>query len=404
MNGLIRYAIVFSFLIVSGAGISHGQKESDKLRKQQQELKERISNTKKLLGDTRNNQRITVAELGIINQQIAYREELISTYERQVRSLNLKIEENKSVIESLREDKKRLLAQYQSMIAAAYKNRNKNNPLFFVFSANSFNQAYLRVKYMQKITAYRKRQVEMIQITVNELQRKEQQLVEQIEQKKSLANETSKERQTYDHDKRKQQNMLSELRKQEDKLRKQLQDQEEKKRQLDVAIRKAIEKEIAAAAKKNNTYEATPEAKLAAKNFEANKGRLPWPVERGEITGRYGNVPHPVVKGVIINNNGIDITTTAGASARAIFEGTVSSILVIPGAGKAVMISHGTYRTVYANMKEVYVNKGDQVTTKQILGTLLPAEIANNSVCHFEIWKISGSKSSSQNPEGWIYR
>jgi septal ring factor EnvC (AmiA/AmiB activator) len=402
MSASIKY-LLFSVLLLYLAPVQ-AQKESDKLKKQQKELQKRIDNTKKMLGDAQNNQRLTLTELGIVNQQIAYREELLSTYERQIRALNRKIEENKGMIQALQEDTKRLLAQYRTMIVAAYKNRHKHNNLLFIFSSASFNQAYLRIKFMQKVVEYRRRQVEVIRRTQKELARKEEQMRQQITEKNTISSQTAQEREKFNADKRKQQDMLADLKKKESNLRKDLQDAESKKKQLDLAIRKAIEKEIAETTKKNTNLEMTPEAKLAAKNFEANKGRLPWPVERGEITGSFGQVPHPVVKGVIINNNGIDITAPKEASVRAIYEGEVSSILVIPGAGKAVMISHGNYRTVYANLQDVSVQKGDKVDTKQRIGTLLPGDSGSNSVCHFEIWKITGTKSAPQNPGGWIYR
>lgn len=412
MNELIKLLKLIILPALIWAPVT-AQKQSDKLRNEQKQLQKRIEETRKMLNDSRNTQRLTMAELGIINQQIAYRSELIGSYTQQVRDLNMRIEENKGMIQALREDNKRLVMQYRNMIVAAYKNKHRSSGMMFVFSANSVNQAYMRVKYMQKVVEYRKRQIQLIEITEKELISKEEKLKKLVAEKQELVGAVNKEKETYDGDRKKQQQMLSELQKQEGKLKKDLQEQEEKKRQIDMAIKKAIQKEIedeqarqakAAAQAGKKELSMTPEAQLAAKNFEANKGRLPWPVERGEITTGFGSVAHPVVKGVIINSNGLDITTPLGASVRAIYEGEVSSVLVIPGAGKAVMISHGNYRTVYANLKETHVQKGDKVSTKQSVGILLPSEEGGNSVCHFEIWKITGTKSAPQNPMGWIYR
>jgi murein hydrolase activator len=405
--------LLISILCLFFAPILFGQKESDKLRNEQKQLQKRIEETRKLLNDARNNQRLTMAELGIINQQIAYRAELIGSFQQQVRDLNSRIEENRGMIQSLRDDHNRLISQYRNMILAAYRNKSRSGNLMFVFSSDSFNQAYMRLKYTQKIVEYRKRQIHLIEYTQAELLEHEEKLNKLLAEKQSLIGNTNKEREQYDRDRQNQQKILAELQKNEGKLKKDLQQQEEKKQQLDMAIKKAIQKEIeeeqrrqAAEAAKTGKKEPglTPEAQLAAKNFEANKGRLPWPVERGEVTLGFGQVAHPVVKGVIINSNGIDITTPLGAGVRAIFEGEVASVMVIPGAGKAVMISHGSYRTVYANLKETYVQKGDKVGTKQSIGVLLPSEEGNNSVCHLEIWKITGTKSAPQNPMGWIYR
>ena len=131
---------------------------------------------------------------------------------------------------------------------------------------------------------------------------------------------------------------------------------------------------------------------------------MPWPVLKGEITGRYGKHRHDVVSTATVDNNGIDITTEKKAKIRAVFNGKVTSVLIIPGAGKVVMVSHGNYRTVYANLKEVYVKKGDQVKTKQLIGQLLSSETSNVSEAHFEIWKINSSGLTTENPSNWIYK
>lgn len=409
LTKLLLYIALICIIPIS----SFGQKESDKLKNQQKELQKRIENTRKMLNEAKNNQRITMAELGILNQQIAYRDELINSFQQQIRNYNRKIEEAKGMIVSLEEDQKKLIHQYRSMIYAAYKNRHKHTNMMFVFSSSTFSQAWMRVKYMQKIAAFRKRQVDLIQQTVLDIAKRQELLGKYIAEKQSAAQTTEQEKHSFDSDKKKQQEMLGSLKKQESKLKQDLAQQEEKKRKLDLAIKNAIQKEIEAEQKRQAELAAksgkkevglTPEAKLAEKNFEANKGILPWPVERGEISVGFGRVEHPVVKGVVINSNGWDITTPKGSAVRAVYEGEVSSILVIPGAGKAVMISHGNYRTVYANLQDVSVSKGDKISTKQVIGKLLPAEEGNNSTCHFEVWKISGTKSAAQNPSGWLHR
>jgi len=189
-------------------------------------------------------------------------------------------------------------------------------------------------------------------------------------------------------------------------LKAQLQKQQNKQKQIARAIRRAIEAEIAAEAKKNKSkgFVSTPETSALSKTFAANKGKLPWPVFKGEITGRYGKQQHDVVSTAYVENNGIDITTDKGANVRAVFGGKVSSVFVIPGAGKVVMVSHGSYRTVYSNLEEVYVKKGDTISIKQKIGKLLPASSGNVSEAHFEIWYITSSGMKSQNPSLWIYR
>ncbi len=401
------------------------QKASEKLKQKQQELEKKIESTKSLIGSAKNNQRITIAELAIINQQISYREELLRNISQQVGKINRQIEENKSVIESLEADLKRLKEQYAQMLFYAYKHRNTYHKLMFVFAARDFNQAYLRMKYLQQYGDYRKKQVEMINRTKQTLDEKVAQLEQKRVEKQGLAKEQEKEKSNFVSDKQRQQETLSTLQKEENRLKAALDDQEKKKKQLAQEIRKAIEEEIrkqreleqaknrnnnkpsggqtATSSKKGTGFTETPEIKLESTRFENNKGKLPWPVEKGEITQRFGQRPHASVKGLITNNNGVDIGTTKASKIRAVFDGTVSSIFVIPGAGKAVMISHGSYRTVYANLAEVSVAKGQEIKTKQEIGTVLSGE-SSISELHFEIWKITESDYVRQDPEGWLYK
>ena len=207
-------------------------------------------------------------------------------------------------------------------------------------------------------------------------------------------------------DKQTQQIALSRLKQNEQQLKSKLNKQNEEKRNLASAIRKAIEKEIEKQAllDKKSGFKITPETTALAKSFTTNKGRLPWPVAKGEITGKYGKHRHQIVKTATIENKGIDITTVKGADVRAIFDGKVTSIFIIPGSGKVVMVSHGNYRTVYANLKDVFVVKGDEVSTKEVLGSLLPSENGSVSEAHLEIWKISTGNMDTVDPSLWIYR
>lgn len=433
-------AIVLMLLLCST--VVHAQKNSEKLRQKQRELEEKIKNTKALIGNTINKERITIAELAIINQQINYREELLTNISSQVRRLNQQIEDNRSVIDALQQDLVRLRGQYSNMIFYAYKHRNTYHKLLFVFAARDFNTGFLRVKYLKQFGESRKRQVEMITRTQKELDEKNKELGEKRTEKEILADQQSKEKENYLKDKESQKEALEKLKKEEKKLKALLDDQEEKKRQIARQIKKALEEEIRkqqelerkkkeaerrkreeeekkrkngnnATANTGNTSTkkeegkkfdgATPDSDPESTTFENNKGRLPWPVENGEITERFGTNPHPTLKGCVTNNNGIDIGTPKNAKVRAVFDGTVTSILVISGAGKVVIISHGAYRTVYANLSEVSVTKGQKVKVKQEIGTLL-SDDGRVSEAHFEIWRITESDMLKQDPMSWLYK
>ena len=149
---------------------------------------------------------------------------------------------------------------------------------------------------------------------------------------------------------------------------------------------------------------ATKELNLVSQNFEANQGRLPWPVEKGTITEKYGRNPHPTLDNVFTNNNGIDVTAPKNAEVRSVFEGEVTSVLNIPGAGKVVIIKHGNYRTVYSNLQDSYVSVGTKINTKQAIGSLLLKPGESLSVVHFEIHQVSGVSVKSLNPASWVAR
>ena len=379
---------------------------TDKLKQKERELKNKISNTKSLIKTARSSQQLTIAELGIINHQIAYREELEANLNYQMRKLDEHLNTRKKQILSLENNLKELKDEYAKMLQYAYKNRNTEYQLIYIFSAVSYTEAYHRMQYIKQYKDYRNKQVERIKETKNLLSKKIAELEITKLEKNDLKAIQKIEKTRFLEDKQTQQIALSRLKQNEEQLKNKLNKQNQERRNLASAIRKAIEKEMEKEAllDKESGFRVTPESKALAKSFTTNKGRLPWPVAKGEITGKYGKHRHQVVKTAMIENKGIDITTVKGADVRAIFGGKVTSIFIIPGSGKVVMVSHGNYRTVYANLKDIYVEKGDEVSTKELLGSLLPSENGNVSEAHLEIWKVSTGNMDTVDPSLWIYR
>ena len=334
-----------------------------------------------------------------------YREELVSHYNYQIRKLDFEVSDIKKQILSIENSIENLRAEYKKMILHAFKNRNTDFKYLYIISAKTFTEAFHRMKYIQHYKDYRQEQINQIETNQISLENKLLYLEEKINAKKQISTVQKTEKEAYLKDKVKQQQTYSKLKADENKYKSILNTQQKKKKKIALAIRKAIEIEIAATIKKsNNKFTLTPEGSALSKTFTANKGKLPWPVAKGEITGRYGKHRHAVVSTATVDNNGIDITTEKQAKIRAVFHGKVTSVLIIPGAGKVVMISHGDYRTVYSNLKEVYVKKGDLVKTKQVLGQLLNNDGSNISEAHFEIWKITSAGLATENPSFWIYK
>jgi septal ring factor EnvC (AmiA/AmiB activator) len=296
------------------------------------------------------------------------------------------------------------------MLLFAYRNRSAYDRMSYLFAANSFQQAFRRSRYLAQIAEQRTRQAALIDETRATIDQRLAELQVQREEKNKLVGQQLAEKQRLSQDRSGQQNALTSLKKEEGRLRDTQKKQETQRRDLDAAIRKAIEAELkpkptpgtkpTAGGKLDLTL--TPEAKELNTDFEKNKGKLPWPVEKGVITSRFGPQAHPVLPGIKIDNNGIDITTEKGASVRALFRGEVSSVIVIPGAGKAVILSHGAYRTVYSNLREVSVAKGQKVETKATVGTVITDD--NGSVAHVELWKITADGLVKVDPAPWLFR
>ena len=400
MNKSISLLFLILFTVTFSA---FSQKKSDQLKKKERELQQKILNTKNLIKLTRNSEQLSLTELGIIQHQIAYREELVSHYNYQIRKLDTEVSDTKKQILSIENTINNLREEYKKMIIHAFKNRNTDFKYLYIISAKTFSEAFHRMKYIQHYKDYRQEQINQIAVNQNKLEEKIQFLQGKINAKQQISLVQKTEKEAYLEDKIKQQETYSKLKANENKYKSLLNAQQKKKRKIALAIRKAIEIEIAATIKKSdNKFTLTPEGSALSKTFTSNKGKLPWPVTKGEITGKYGKHRHDIVSTATVDNNGIDITTEKKAKIRAVFQGKVTSVLIIPGAGKVVMISHGDYRTVYSNLKEVYVKKGAQIKTKQLLGQLLENEDGNVSEAHFEIWKITSAGLTTENPSLWI--
>lgn len=407
VSALKRYTALF-FMLLLAAGASAQNKKD--LEKKRAALDKQIKTTTALIDQARKEQRVTQEQLQLLENQITAREQLINTMSSELRKVDQRITEDLEMVASLKQDMAKLKEEYARMLHFAYRNRSAYDRMSYLFAANSFQQAYRRSRYLAQIAEQRKRQASLIEETRTTIDERLAGLQEQREEKTKLVSQQQVERQRLTNDRSGQQSALNNLKREEGRLRETQKKQESQRRDLDAAIRRAIEAELkpkptagtkpGASAKLDLTL--TPEAKELNSDFEKNKGKLPWPVEKGVITSRFGKQPHPVLKGIVIENNGIDITTEKNSSVRTLFRGEVSSVIVIPGAGKAVIVSHGVYRTVYSNLREVSVTKGQKVDTKQTVGTVLTDD--HGSVAHVELWKITAEGLMKVDPGPWLFR
>ncbi len=403
----LRWLVLAPLVLASALLLAQSRKE---LEKRRDALDKQIRTTTALIEQARKEQRVTQEQLSLLESQIAARAQLIRAMDSEVRAADDRIRQDEEAIASLKADLQALKEGYARMIAAAYRNRSAYDRLSYLFASSSFQQAYRRSRYINQLAAQRRRQAALIAETEASLDARVEALKAQRQEKAQLLTEQVQEKRRLDSDRAGQQSALVSLRKEEGRLRETQKKQERQRRELEAAIRKAIEEAVkpkpkpggAAAGTAKLDITLTPEARELSSDFEKNKGKLPWPVEKGVITGRYGKQPHPVLKGIVIDNNGIDITTEKGAGVRAVFRGEVSSVIVLPGAGKAVIVSHGAYRTVYSNLAAVSVAKGQKVDTKQPIGTVITGD--EGAVAHIEVWKVTAEGLVNVDPALWLFR
>lgn len=379
------------------------------LENQRKKTLQQLANTGKLLNETKKNEKVTLNKLNIINRNIADRKQLITNIGIEITAINLQMDSLNMQKNELEQQLAMLKADYARLISETHYTQNRHlAPLLFVLSADSFDKMYRRIRYLQEFADYRKQQVHQIENIQADIELKNQILEENRLNKQEIIQLKERENEKLAGDQRKQSKMLSELKKKESQLKAKQKQQQKKADELNKQIEKLIAAEIEKSKKtqtgtttSTSKVQLTKEEALIAGNFEKNKGRLPWPVEKGYISGKYGVQPHPVLEHVTINNKGIHIKTNANTDARAVFEGEVTQCFSIPGSNNAVIIRHGNYRTVYANLTSIYVKVGDKVTPKQKIGRIYTdPEDDNNTELQFQVWK----DKSTENPSLWLAR
>lgn len=388
----ITYLLFTLFLIIGGK--SHAQDKKQALEDSKKKIEDEIAYTNKLLLETRKTKQLNVNELSLLQTKIRKRENLVSTIQQQLMQLDAQIKHTTAEVRKLEAELSLLRKEYANIISFAYKNRSGLNKLMFLFAADDFNQAYRRLKYLQQYSLLRQEQISKIDSTQQQMEVKRKLLESERQEKQVLFEAEKQQRDMLSNEKKGVDQELKKIGQQERKLQQTLRRQEQEARKLQQEIEAIIAEEIRRARKQEGAEASpdrlmnlTPEEKQLSDNFNQNKGKLPWPVERGVISGRFGMQPHPVLKKVTINNRGIDISTTKGSDARAVFDGIVVSTNRITATNNAVILRHGDYFTVYSNLEKIYVKRGDNITTKQALGLIHTENIEGKTLLHFELWK-----------------
>jgi len=410
--------LILFFLSFQLSGFSQAVKDKEKLQRTKQKLEEEIRYTNDQLEKTQKNKQTSLNKLLLLSKQIKSREALIDAINRELNDVQVKISVENLQIDRMSKQLQELKSEYARMIYYAYRTMNGQNKLMFIFSARDFNQAYQRLKYYQQYAAYRRRQAERIESTQTAINRQRKELEDIKNQKLSLVESQQIEKQKLDREKTEKAKAVREFSSKEKQLLATLRTKQKAADRLEFAIEKLIADEIRASEERlrksaagekrsanaskttgnRSTMALTPREKELSSSFSANRGRLPWPCDRGFISGSFGEHAHPVLEYVKVKNNGIDIMTERGSQVKSVFNGRVSRVLSLPNLNRVVIIRHGEYLTVYSNLGEVSVRDGQEVTAKQNIGQVFTSPEDQKTELHFEIWR----GKVIQNPENWL--
>ena len=331
----------------------------------------------------------------IIGNKLNLRESVIRGMHDEINFVSERIELNSLAISMMEDDLVSLKSDYANAVINSYKSKKENPELVYILSAKDFNQGYKRLKYFQQVTKFRRKEAEIIIELRDQIQSTKDRLQNDLSRISDLKSKQEQQKSLLQNEQDKKQAMVKSLSKKERQLQKEL---DEKKRIAD-KIEKEISRKMEEERKKVIKSDNTPEQKLIGENFAENKGRLPWPVEKGIITSQFGIQKHPVLKYVTENNIGIEITSLGKTSVRSVFKGEVAKVFSIPGANMTVIIRHGKYLTVYQNIVDLNVKSGDKVDTKQVIGNVYcETDNGNKAILKFMIFE----EKEKLDPESWI--
>lgn len=395
------FILILICLIINNLAFTQSKQDLEKRKKKNYQ---NIKITNELLEKTKKKKNVSYNQILLLKSKIKSRESIISSIKEEVNLLNNKIFVHQEVILNLQKDLESLKAEYAQLIYYSFLNNDTYNNLMFILAADDFNMGYRRLKYYQQYSKHRKKQAQKIQETSEKINNELVTLEIIKADKKDLLLNEKHEKNVLNTEKNQQNQNLKKLNLKEGELKITLKKQQEIAQNLQKEIEKIIEEEarLAAARSNNKTpefFKLTPAEKIISENISKNKRALPWPTSRGVVISPFGPSPHEKYKNVVIDNNGIDIATFEGAPVRAVFEGVVSRVFVLSGMHKTVIVRHGNFLTVYSNLKEVIVKKGDKISTKQTIGIVYTDHKNDNkSVLKFQIWK----EDQKMNPEEWL--
>lgn len=404
INKVKTSTILLTLLFLAAGTLSFAQNsKKERLEERLQEIKREIRQINELLYSDKKKQKSELSAIDDLNYKVSVLKNLIKVTNQQANLLTREINTNQNTISDLRQELTQLKEDYAAMVVKSYKSKSEQSRVMFLLSSTNFQQAYKRLQYIKQYAKYQKQQGEAIKDKTLTLQKINSELVAQKKDKERLVAENRISKKELENDLRRHEVLMKSIRKNLSRYSSQIKSKQREAARIDRQIEKLIRDAMASSNTKagrsasSTSFALTPEARALSANFTSNKGKLPWPVEKGLIKLGYGNKKSPIDKTLTIKSNGVRIATNKGAKARAVFNGTVLGVKRLKGVPPIVIIQHGNYSTVYKNISKAYVKKGDKVTTNQEIGEVF-TNSSGQTILSFSIFK----DGSTQNPEYWI--
>lgn len=393
---LIRLLLCFFLFIVTDL-----RSQSKKLlEKQKIEIQNEIKVIEKKLSNSSKKKGVIISNAEDLNYKIKLQQNLISNINNQLNLILNEIDDNEIQLSNLKNKELSLKEELAKMLLIGYKKKSNLNKLMFIFSSSSFQQAYKRIQYFKQYANFQSKTLSKIKITSSEIENVIIALDSQKTNKQFLINENENIKKELSIQYSDLNELIAEVNKDQKKYKNEIKQKQKLSREIDKKIEKLIREALANSKRNEGGFKLSEEAQLISKNFNANKGRLPSPVIRGNVVLGFGKQPHPIVKTATIQSNGVRIRTSSDVEARTIFDGEVYSIIVSKNNSRTVLIQHGNFFTVYKNLSQTYVSKGDKLKTKEVIGKIATDPLNGQTILSFSIFY----NGVPQNPRTWIYK
>ena len=393
---LSRIILLIIFLIASD--ISSQNKQD--LEKQKRQIQNDIKKIELKLSNSSKQKDLIISNAEDVNYKIRLQQNLINNINNQLNLILDEIDRNEIKLSDLKKRELTLKEELSKMLLSAYKKKSNLNKLMFIFSSSSFQQAFKRIQYFKQYANFQKKTLTKIKINTNEIKNIIVVLDSQKINKRDLVDENEIIKRDLSNEYIQLNSLIAQVNKNQKKYSSEIKQKQKLSKEIDKKIKKLIEEALAKAKRKSGGFELTEEAQLISKNFKANKGKLPSPVIRGNVVLGFGKQPHPIVKTTTIQSNGVRIRTSSDVEARTIFDGEVYSIIKSKNNTHTILIQHGNFFTVYKNLSEIYVKKGDRLNTKDSIGKIATDSLNGQTILSFSIF----NNGVPQNPKLWIYK